>query len=93
MDIEMNVSSIDFGTLAVCAVRYCYGRASYMPESVQKIVLANLDKIPDHHLQVMIDDCEYNEKFGLLGDGLREKYKWPDWHEKLIQEQKRRKDK
>ena len=35
----------DFATLAICAIRYCHGRQTYMPGLVQRIIRPHLAEI------------------------------------------------
>ena len=58
----------DFGTLAICAIRYCQGRQTYMPDLVRGIVRGYLTEVEDRDLDVMINDCEFQERMNLYGD-------------------------
>ena len=40
----------DFGTLAICAIRYCHGRQTYMPDLVQDIIRQHLRELSDQDL-------------------------------------------
>ena len=46
----------DYATLCVCAVRYCLGRRTYMPELVCNIIRKNWDKISDTDLGIILRD-------------------------------------
>ncbi len=83
----MKIDNEDFGALAVCAIRYCRGRQTYMPRLVRRIVKEYITEISDKDLQVLINDCEYTLKFE---DEIEPK-EWAEWKEFLINEQKRRK--
>lgn len=48
----MNIDNADFGILAVCAVRYCQGRETYMPELIRGIVREHISEVTDKDLQV-----------------------------------------
>ena len=85
----MKIDNDDFGVLAVCAIRYCQGRRTYMPELIRGIIRSHIDEVSDKDLQVMINDCEYQYDFG---DENIDKPKWLEWKEFLINEQKRRKE-
>lgn len=76
----------DFGTLCVCALRYCHGRQTYMPSLVQEIVKANIDKISDKDIRVMRDDCDFQQRFDLYGDTVIDKPGWIEWREFLDNE-------
>ena len=84
----MTVDNEDFGTLAVCAIRYCRGRQTYMPTLVRDIVKKHISEISDKDLQVLINDCGYT----LVWEDNIDPKGWADWKEMLIAEQKRRKE-
>ena len=52
------ISREDFGSLCICAIRYCLGRKTYMPSIVQRIVQSNLKHLSDKDLQVICDDIK-----------------------------------
>ena len=85
----MKIDNEDFGTLAICSIRYCQGRRTYMPELVRGIIRGHIDEVSDKDLQVMINDCEYQYDFG---DENIDKPGWLEWKDFLINEQKRRKE-
>lgn len=87
----MKITDDDFGALAVCAIRYCQGRKTYMPELVRGIVRGHISEVTDKDLQVMINDCESQATMQLWGDERIDKQGWIEWKEFLINEQKRRK--
>ena len=80
----------DFGTLAICAIRYCHGRQTYMPDLVRGIVRQHLTELNDNDLQVMIDDCDFQERMHLYGDERIDKPDWLKWKTELVAEKKRR---
>lgn len=82
----------DFGTLAICAIRYCQGRQTYMPSLVQGIVRGHLKELPDETLAVMLNDCEDQKKYNLYGSEIIDKPGWLAWKEALLNEQARRND-
>ena len=82
----------DFGTLCICAIRYCQGRQTYMPSLVREIIAPHLSELSDKDIQVMINDCSYQRRYDLYGDEWIDKKGWLDWEQLLIQEQKRRND-
>lgn len=87
----MNIDSEDFGTLAVCAIRYCHGRETYMPALVRGIIKSHLSEISDKDLQVMLNDCDFQERFNLYGSETYDKPGWLEWKDILLNEQARRK--
>ena len=82
----------DFGTLAICAIRYCHGRQTYMPDLVQGIIRPHLKELSDKDLNVMIEDCEYQERMELYGDPYIDMPGWLKWRADLIAERERRTD-
>ena len=88
----MTITTEDFGTLAICAIRYCQGRMTYMPKTVRDTIRPHLKKISDHDLQVMIHDCETQARFDEYGDERIDKPGWVKWAEELQAERERRKD-
>lgn len=87
----IELSENDFATLAICAIRYCYGRQTYMPSMVQDIVRPYLKEVSDKDLHVMIQDCDYQERFNLYGSETVDRPGWIKWREGLIAERDRRK--
>lgn len=88
-----NISQEDFGTLAICAIRYCQGRQTYMPGLVREIVIPHLPELSDKDLNVLIDDCAYQERMDMYGDKRIDKPGWIRWKEILLAEKKRRVEK
>lgn len=86
----MKVDNEDFGILAVCAIRYCRGRQTYMPSLVRGIVKEHISDISNKDLQVMINDCESQALWDDYGSEY-DKQGWLEWKEMLITEQERRK--
>lgn len=86
----VKINTADFGTLAICAIRYCQGRQTYMPSLVQEIVKSHIDKVDDRDLHVMIEDCGFQERCNLYGDEMIDKPGWIKWKEFLLEEKKKR---
>lgn len=86
----IQISEEDFGTIAICAVRYCQGRETYMPALVQGIVGVHLEELSDKDLGVLINDCKFQEQYGLYGDRNIDKPNWLKWRETLLEEKARR---
>ena len=86
-----NITQEDFGTLCICAIRYCHGRQTYMPDLVRGIIVPRLPDLSDKDLGVMINDCDYQERFNLYGDERIDKPGWLRWKEILLAERERRK--
>ena len=85
-----NITKEDFGTLAICAIRYCQGRMTYMPDLVREIVAPHLSDLSDKDLGVMIEDCDFQERYHLYGDERIDKPGWIRWKELLMAEKERR---
>lgn len=90
MTNDITLSQKDFGTLAICAIRYCHGRQSYMPGLVRGIVRPYLRKISDKDLNIMLEDCEFQSQTQMYGDERIDKPAWLKWHEELEVEKERR---
>lgn len=86
----ITLSAEDFGILAVCAIRYCHGRQTYMPDLVREIVRGHLADVEDRDLAVMIADCKFQERANLYGDEKIDKPGWLKWREGLLAERERR---
>lgn len=80
----------DFGTLCICALRYCHGRKTYMPSLVISIVTPFLQKFSDKDIGVMQNDCKYQEQFNLYGDESIDKPVWLQWKSAVEEEISRR---
>lgn len=90
--MTIDISQEAFGTLCICALRYCHGRQTYMPGLVQRIIRPHLREIDDKDLAVMIDDCDFQARMHLYGDERIDKPGWLKWEEDLIAERERRTD-
>ena len=88
--IIRNITQEDFGTLAICAIRYCQGRQTYMPDLVRGIVAPHLHDLSDKDLCVLIDDCDFQATMNLYGDERIDKPGWIRWKELLNAEKRRR---
>lgn len=86
----IRISENNFGILAICAIRYCQGRQTYMPDLVRSVVKNHLDEVDDNDLAVMIADCEFQEWANLYGDEKIDKPGWLKWRETLLAEKVRR---
>ena len=90
--MTINISQEDFGTLCICAIRYCQGRQTYMPSLVRGIVRQHFDEFSDKDLAVMIDDCRFQKNMNLYGDERIDKPDWLKWHEELLEVEEKRND-
>lgn len=80
----------DFGTLCICAIRYCQGRQSYMPDLVRYIIRPHLEELSDKTIHVMIQDCDFQKGLDLYGDPTIDKPGWIKWEQELLKEKERR---
>ena len=87
---KINISQDDFGTLCICAIRYCQGRQTYMPSLVQGICREHFKELSDRDILVTLDDCRFQKQMDLYGDPNIDKPNWLRWKEDLLAEQKRR---
>ena len=90
MTNDITLSQSDFGTLAICAIRYCHGRQTYMPDTVRGIIRPNLERISDKDLGVMIEDCKFQRQTQTYGDEKIDKPGWIEWENELKAESERR---
>ena len=90
--MKIDISQEDFGTLCICAIRYCHGRQTYMPSLVRSIVRPHLSELSDKDINVMIDDCGFQERMNLYGDERIDKPNWIKWDLELRKEWARRND-
>ena len=51
--MTIKLTQNNFGTLAICAIRYCQGRQSYMPDLVRGVIKPYLKDISDKDLSIM----------------------------------------
>lgn len=79
----------DYATLCICAIRYCFGRKTYMPGLVQNIVLKNIDRISDDDLNIILRDLEGMSEFD-YGDQIIDKPHWLNFYDELKLEHNRR---
>lgn len=87
---KIEFSQEDFGTLVICAIRYCQGRQTYMPDLVRGAIRPHIMELSDKDLSVMIEDCEYQERMKLYGDERIDKPGWIKWADELKAEKERR---
>lgn len=73
----------NFGILALCAIRYCQGRRTYMPDLVRNIVRPHLGDISNNDLDVMLEDCKFQDTMHLWGDERIDKPGWLKWRDEL----------
>ena len=82
--MTIDISQEDFGTLCVCALRYCHGRRTYMPSLVQTIVMRHFKDLSDRDLKVIAEDEQYQSDLSLWGDTC-DKVDWKNFY-KILRE-------
>lgn len=90
MSKDIELSQEDFGLLAICAIRYCHGRMSYMPDLIRGIVRPNLKEVSDKDLNIMLEDSDFQRRMGLYGDEDIDKPGWIQWEQTIREEIERR---
>lgn len=88
--MKLEFEQQDIGTLCICALRYCFGRQTYMPDLVRGIVRPLLPKLSDKDICVMMNDCDFQRDMKLYGDEQIDKPGWLQWEQELIAEKARR---
>lgn len=89
-DKTVTLKMDDFATLCICAIRYCHGRQTYMPDLVRSIVKPYISLFDNNDITVMLDDCDFQRRFNLYGDDRIDKPGWIDWEQFLAEELNRR---
>lgn len=87
--MNISIDQEDFGTLCICALRYCHGRRTYMPSLVQEIIGGQLNELSDKTIKVMVDDCQFQRDMNLYGDEC-DKRDWLKWAQTVKDEFERR---
>lgn len=71
----IDISQEDFGTLCICALRYCHGRQTYMPSLVQEIVQNHFKDLSEKDLKIIAEDERFQREMNLWGS----KFDRLDW--------------
>lgn len=61
-----------------------------MPDIVRSIVRPRLKDLEDGCIKIMLDDCDFQERFELYGDEKIDKPDWIKWKNELQEEYDRR---
>ena len=91
-EITVKFNGDDLGTLCICALRYCMGRQTYMPDLVRGIVRGLLQTLDDKDIGVLYDDCLFQERTHQWGDETIDKPGWVKWRQEIEAEKGRRAD-
>ena len=87
MNDKITLSSDDFAVIAQCAIRYCHGRQTYMPDMVRGIVRPHLKELADLDIARLRRDAEDQVWFG---NEQIDKPGWLQWRKELEDEWNRR---
>ena len=88
---QVEIDKDNFGTMCICAIRYCHGRRTYMTRLVMDIVGQHLEELSDRDIKVMYDDCRFMN-LSDYGDEVIDKPNWLSWEKRLKEELKKRED-
>ena len=80
--MTIDISQEDFGTLCVCALRYCHGRRTYMPRLIQEIVQRHFKDISDNDLKLIAEDERFQIDMNLFGDYC-DRVDWENFYKEL----------
>lgn len=79
-------NSADLGSVFICAVRYCLGRATYMPHLVIDFITPYVPHLENRTLSVLIRDIRDAKSYGMDCD----KTAWTAFLKRLEEEAKNR---
>ena len=86
----IDITNEDFGTLIICALRYCQGRRTYMPKCVQDITRSHFNDLTPKTLSVLSNDMEYQAEYDIYGDDC-DKRNWEAFWRDLEEFKRKRK--
>jgi len=89
-NVIMNIPKREFGLLCICALRYCQGRMTFVPDKVLEIVRKYLRDYDDQDIKTMLNDCEVQRATQRYGCISIDKPKWLQWEAELKAERERR---
>lgn len=87
--MQVNMTRDALGIMAICSLRYCFGRKTYMPTTIIDACRKMLGEFSKKDLTVMINDCEYRRRNYTYEDEFDEEA-WRKWEDDLIAERDRR---
>lgn len=85
--IKLNTDEL--GTLAICALRYCHSKQTYMPKRVQDIVKAHLPELSTRDLDEIADDLAQMRDYD-FGDPVIDRPNWQRFQYAVEEERSRR---
>ena len=89
-DKKINLTTENFATLAICAIRYSMGRETYMPGLVRDIIRPHLADLDETDLNVMLQDSAEQRRYNNYGSSYIDKPGWLQWETELNMEKARR---
>lgn len=78
----IDINQKDFGTLCICALRYCHGRRTYMPRLIQEVVQKHFKDISDNDLKLIAEDEQFQSDMNLFGDYC-DRVDWENFYKEL----------
>lgn len=82
----------DFGSLVICAIRYCMGRRTYMPSTIIGVVTPIIAKLDTNTLRCIDRDLSEPAIYGGLGDEKIDEPLWLNFHSLIKEEIQNRKE-
>ena len=89
----IDIKDKDFGALLICAVRYCLGRQTYMPELIIDYITPLLPHISDNTLRCIETDLSHPKLYGGFGHEKIDEPIWIKFRCNVQEEIQRRKEK
>ena len=89
----IDIKDEDFGAILICAVRYCFGRRTYMPGLIIGYITPLLPRISDKTLRCMEADLNKPDLYGSFGDEIIDEPIWVEFRCNVQAEIQRRKEK
>ena len=89
----IDIKDEDFGAILICAVRYCFGRRTYMPGLIIGYITPLLPRISDKTLRCLEADLNKPDLYGGFGDEIIDEPIWIKFRCNVQAEIQRRKEK
>lgn len=91
-ETKIRLDDDDFGAVLTCAIRYCFGRQTYMPGLIMDYITPLLPYVADKTLWCFDADLQRPDIYGGLGHETIDKPRWIMFHEAVKREIQNRKD-
>lgn len=88
---ELDISSEEFGSLVICAIRYCIGRRTYMPHVIIDFVSPLIGSLSSTALNCINRDISQAINTNSLGDEIIDTPAWKKFYDKINEELNERK--